>query len=138
MKLSEITSTIKAVIESGDLPAKRFYDGERFNPGKPLSDSGDWLKLEIIAGPTERIGLTSEGLTERRPLAIVELAVPDGYGDERLTDYEDQLYSLFLPGLAINETRLRVRSAGPFSNGRRRDGAWLVVSTSIPFSTYRP
>lgn len=138
MNLGQISAAVRSKLEgSSDLPGERYYDGDRFNPGKPLSNSSenDWFKLELIGGPTERIGMTEDGTIERRPLAVVEIGVPDGYGDSRLTNYEDALFSLFPPGLSVSGT-LRVRSAGPFNNSRRREGSYLVGSVSIPLSVY--
>ena len=128
MTLREIRSAVRAKLEgSPALPSRRFYDGEAFDPKPP----GDWLKMELLGGPTERIGMTPDGVIERRPLAIVELAVEDGTGDETLSDYEDAIYSLFRAGLPV-EGNLRVRSNGTFHNSRRRSGKWLVSSVSVP------
>ena len=131
MTLREIRTALESLLAaSTDLPSKLYTDGERFDPKPPAH----WMRLEVIGGPTFRLGMTPEGVRERRSLAIVTLGIPDGKGDSQLTDYEDALDALFPSALSVSGA-LRVRSTGANVGNRERSGPWLTSVSTIPLAT---
>ncbi len=128
MTLSEIRAAVLLKIEdSNSLPQKVYLDGEEFDPRGP----GSWMRVEIVGGTTQRLGMTPEGTVERRPLAVIEIGTPFGKGDAALTAYEDEVYRLFPSALAVMGD-LRVRANGVFLNARYRRDQFLVSSTTVP------
>ena len=114
------------------LPSRIYRDG--YDPDPRGRES--FLRVEVVGGPTTRRTMSYDGLVEQRPLLVVDAAILFGSGDAELVGIEDRIRAGFRAGTALGNG-VRVRSNGPYTQPRRREGRYLVSATSVPLSVLR-
>ncbi|MDE2772358.1 MAG: phage tail terminator-like protein [Gemmatimonadota bacterium] len=142
MTLVDVDASLAARLGELNLPGSPlvYVPGSMFKPTPPRP----WLRWDLIGGPTERSNIGEPARTEIRPLLNIDVAVQDGRGSTswaELLALAEAIRRGFAPTYALPEPAtytgslpwdLRVRASGPFSQGPRREGSYLVTTVSIP------